>query len=200
MHGSIKKSQANGMLYETRLRKWQREDAYALLEICSDHAIRKQWNYACPYPYTLKKAAYCLQFFLHANPLRYQISAICHDYEVCGWIQCESFTNRCAALTYFLADGYVRSGVLREAIQLMCAECFAQGNMLSIYAKAAVDQREIQNSFLENGFTECRDAAPIYLYFLHHFTPMVNDIYPFPAPTFSSVMKTDQQTISSSER
>lgn len=139
------------------------------MELCKDHAIRKQWTYTCPYPYTLKKAEFCIQFFRHANPLRYRILAICYHHEVCGWIQCEMIAHHCAALTYFLGDEYIRSGVLREAIQQMCSECFAHWNVLSVYAKAVIDQKEIQNILLENGFAECRDTAPIYLYFLHHF-------------------------------
>lgn len=157
------------MMLETNLRKWQWEDAAALVELCKDHTIRKLWSYDCPYPYTLKKAEYCIQFFLHANPLRYRIFAISYHHELCGWIQCVMVEHQCARLSYFLADEFIRTRALREAIVQMCAYCFTQWNVLSIYVKTAIDQKETQNILLESGFLESRDTAPIYIYFLHRF-------------------------------
>lgn len=157
------------MKFETKLRKWQLDDAAMLVELCKDHAIRSQWNYHCPYPYSIKKAEFCIQFFRHANPLRYRIFAISYHHELCGWIQCVMAANQCAKLSYFLADEYTRTGALKEAVSQMCTYCFDEWNVLSVYAKAAIEQRDMQNILLANDFVELRDTAPIYIYFRHCF-------------------------------
>ena len=184
-HEYSNKYHPNNMMFETKIRKWQPEDADILVELCKDHSIRKQWDYDCPYPYTLKKAEYCIQFFRNANPLRYRIFVILHHHEVCGWIQCEIIAHHCAKLTYFLADEYIRTSALRGAVRQMCTYCFTRWNVLSIYAKTAVDQKEMQNILLENNFVEIRDTAPIYIYFLHRFKQnkqKPKDVWAFPPP------------------
>ena len=150
-----------------QVREWKLQDAHALLEIGKDPQFRKAWNDTYPYPFTLSRAKLCTEAFLHANPLRRQICAITVNHRLCGLLTCEKKAFQSAYLTYFLQKEYQLEAILQEAILQMCIYCFAHMDVLTIYAKVSLHDLRTRMALLENSFTESRETAPIYLYYLH---------------------------------
>ncbi|MCI9311729.1 MAG: GNAT family N-acetyltransferase [Erysipelotrichaceae bacterium] len=155
-----------------QVRPWQRHDAYALVSICKDPAIRAQWNNHYPYPYTLTRAQQCIETFLHANPLRMQSCALTVDHALCGWLQCDCVAFQSAVLTYQLEQDWRRQYILQEAIRQMCIYSFTHMEVLTIFAKVSLHDWYTRIALLENRFDESRETAPIYLYYLHRQTMM----------------------------
>lgn len=151
------------------LRKWQIEDALALYEICKDKQLRKHWYYPYLYPYTIERSHACIQFYQHANPIRFCIRAILYKDHICGWIQTEVCGYGCAELSYWLASAYQQQGIMSEAVKQMCEISFQVLDIQTIYARVQMENVASQNVLLKNQFIESKDTAPIYLYYLHRF-------------------------------
>lgn len=150
-----------------QVRQWQLQDAYALLEMGKDPRLREGWNDVYPYPFTLPRARQCIETFLHLNPSHLQICALTVNRELCGFLACEMKAFQSASLSYFLQKEYQLEPVLQEAIAQMCGYCFAHMDVLTIYAKVSLHDLRFRMALLENRFTESRETAPIYLYYLH---------------------------------
>lgn len=155
---------------QVSLRKWQDKDIEALKDLCKDTSLKPYWPHQLPYPYTIKKAMLCVRFFQCANPLRYAIYAICDHDEVCGYIECKVTGHDCAELIYWLHKQYRHKGIMKEAVKLMCRYAFLALPIQTIYARVSMKHIASQTILLQNRFRECKDTAPIYLYFYHHIT------------------------------
>ncbi|MCI9291731.1 MAG: GNAT family N-acetyltransferase [Erysipelotrichaceae bacterium] len=154
---------------EATIRPWLISDAPALYELCKDKTIRKQWVSKLPYPYTIIRAKKCIAYYQHANPLRYCIFAILYQEQIKGCIQCEVKGYHSAELTYWMRYDDIHKGYLQSIIKHICAYAFSKFSITTIYAKLSMDNIELSKLYLENGFIESIDTAPIYLYFLHRF-------------------------------
>lgn len=149
------------------LKTWERSDAQALYELCKDESLRKNWYYKYLYPYTIKRAEECIDFYRNANPYRFYIQAIMQDHQVCGFIQCEVKNYGVAELSYWLASSYRKQGIMEEAVALMCEASFQALEILTIYARVDMKNIASQHVLLHNGFQESRETVPIYMYFRH---------------------------------
>lgn len=158
-----------GMLVDVVIREWQEKDAQGLYELCKDKNLRKNWYYPYVYPYTYERSLACIQFYQHANPIRFCIRAIHYKKQLCGWMQCEVCGYGCAELSYWLHSAYQRQGIMSEAVRQMCEISFQKLDIQTIYARVQMDNYASQSVLLKNKFTENKDTAPIYMYFLHRF-------------------------------
>ncbi len=149
------------------VRKWQKEDIQALLTLGKDKNMRIGWEYS--YPYTMKKAEACIQFFLHADPFRYVLCAIFVHHRLCGWIQTRVVYYQCGEITFWLKHEYHQSDMLYEIFTQMCQISFASLDILTVYTKTTMDQYSLQQALRRVGFFENIETAPIYLYYLHSF-------------------------------
>ncbi len=86
-----------------------------------------------------------------------------------GCIQCEVKGYHSAELTYWMRYDDIHKGYLQSIIKHICAYAFSKFSITTIYAKLSMDNIELSKLYLENGFIESIDTAPIYLYFLHRF-------------------------------
>jgi len=152
------------------VQKWRMEDAEALVDLCKDPSLREHWQASYPYPYTVRRAEVCIEFFRNANPLRFQFRTLFVNGTLSGWMQCEVTGHQCALFTYRVSRFANHEDILADAIQQMCQSCFIDLDVMTIYAKAHMEDVALCKALLRNGFYESRETAPIYLYFLHHFT------------------------------
>lgn len=167
----ILSAQANTMRTDTDqiyVRKWQSEDASALLSLAKDRNMKMYWSYS--YPYTQRKAEACIQFFLHANPLRYAIYAVFINDQLYGWIQAKTTAYQCAEITFWLKKYSQNTAVLKAIITQMIPLAFDHLNILTLYMKTAMEEIPLRKALIQAGFIENNETVPIYLYFLHHFT------------------------------
>lgn len=161
------------------IRKWQNEDAGALLELGRDRKMKPYWKHS--YPYTQRKAHDCIQFLLHANPLRYASYAILFDNQLYGWIQAKCVAHQCAELTYWLKDENPKEAILMNILNQTIFLSFTHLDILTLYMKTVKEETALRSALLQLGFIENNETVPIYLYFLHMstpftFTPSHNDI------------------------
>lgn len=121
-----------------QIRKWHPDDAAALASVLNNRRILDNLRDGIPYPYTEKDALSFILGMLTEDEDSSFSFAVTADDRVIGSIgvfRQQNIHRQTAELGYYLAEEYWGQGIMTEAVRQICADVFANSDILRIYAE-----------------------------------------------------------------
>lgn len=124
------------------IRKWKPGDACDLAAVLNNPNVLNNLRDGLPYPYTERDALEYINIMLAADPKDNFVFAITADDRAIGCVSAfrqENIHCRTAELGYYLAEEHWGSGIMTEAVRLLCVHVFSSSDILRIYAEPFAD-------------------------------------------------------------
>ena len=151
---------------QCRLRRWKMGDAPDLARAINNKRVQDNLRDGLPYPYTVRDAEEYIAALLAADPNDVFAFAIVDGERVVGSISAFRQTNvhrRTAELGYYIAEPDWGRGIATDAVRQLCAQVFANSDILRIFAEPFVYNTASCRVLEKAGFafegTLCKNAV-----------------------------------------